>query len=317
VTSRSSETFDELTDRLGSMYAAGAFDRALSELDEHAPTHPDHDVDVAHLRACFLSLTGRPAEAVAVLDRQLARGGWWAEPLLRFDPDLDGARSIAGFDAIVAESGRRWHAAIAGDRDAWFVLGGSSPVRAVIVVLHGGAGTAGDAGVAWAPAAEAGCTVVVPGRGQPITSTSHQRNWFDPATTDREVAAAVAQQIGSGAGAQTPVLVAGFSAGGREALRIGLSGSPLAVHGLLLFAPGLPQTQPTDAAVRAAAGRGVRVATWIGAEDDRLDRVTEFDGRLRDAGVLVTEEIDPGIGHRMPDDLAERLPGIVSFVLGD
>lgn len=174
------------------------------------------------------------------------------------------------------------------------------------MVLQGGSGPVDEVANQWRAAADLGWTVLVPGRGQPSTSDGDHANWYDEDRTDERVITAL-DGVDHGT-----LLIAGYSAGGREALRMGLAGSPVRAVGLLLFGPA-PLRRPAD--VAAAARRGLRVWTFVGAEDWLLDKVLATDQALRDAGVEVLEQGAANVGHEVPDTLADLLPTALDFVL--
>jgi hypothetical protein len=82
------------------------------------------------------------------------------------------------------------------------------------VVLQGGSGPVDEVANQWRAAADLGWTVLVPGRGQPSTSDGDHANWYDEDRTDERVITAL-----DGVDHRT-LLIAGYSAGGREALRM-------------------------------------------------------------------------------------------------
>lgn len=309
------ESFEALSDRIAARYAAGSFENALDDLDRRASDHPGHVADLAFFRACLVSLVGRPAEAVETLRAGLDRGCWWAEPMLLDDPDLEAARAVHGFDAVAEESGVRWRASFAGEVVTPVVAEPSGRPRAVIVVMQGGLrATAEDVLDAWRPATDQGCEVIVPGCGQPITSDApDRRNWFELEATDRAVAAAVSHNSTT---SDLPLVLAGFSAGGRQALRIGL-GRSFDVGAILLLAPAVRGYDLSPSAVSGAARRGVRVLAWIGSEDPLVPDVTQLIEALQAGGVATNHEVIRGLGHRVPDDLASRLGGALAFLLGE
>jgi acetyl esterase/lipase len=71
--------------------------------------------------------------------------------------------------------------------------------------------------------------------------------------------------------------------------------------GLLLLGPGTPR----EFDLRQAKERGLRVWTFVGDDDWMLDDVLESDRSLADAGVPLVEERVPGVGHVVPENLAE------------
>lgn len=60
----------------------------------------EHEARLVFWRACFTSLTGRPAEALAVLEDGLEGGVWWDPQLLDRDPDLAVMRQLDGYETL-------------------------------------------------------------------------------------------------------------------------------------------------------------------------------------------------------------------------
>jgi dienelactone hydrolase len=298
--------FDDLTDRVFKLYAAGEHASALSLAESGFEQFPTRRATLTYWRACFKSLLGDPASALNDFRDGLTAGLWWAEPMLREDADLDAVRQLDAFAAILGESGRRWREAMSGASPPPTILPAATAHRATLVVLQGGSGPVDEAAGQWQAAANLGFTVVVPGRGQPSTSDGGHANWYDEDRTDERVATALDRVD------HRTLLIAGYSAGGREALRMGLAGSPVRAVGLLLFGPA-PLRRPAD--VPAAARRGLRVWTFVGDEDWLRDKVLATDQALRDAGVEVQEHRAADLGHVVPDDLADLLPTALDFVL--
>jgi len=299
--------FQELSDRIRELHSKGKYAQALSLLDHGHAEFPDHPATLTYWRACFESLLGDPGTALDELREGLDTGLWWAEPTLREDPDLAQVRQREGFDAVLMESGRRWREAMREWSQPTFIIPAGGDPRATLVVLQGRFGSVDDVADQWRGAADLGCTVVVPGRGQPISSDGDLSNWLDETRTDQQITTALDEVHAVG-----PLIVAGFSAGGREALRIGLSGSPVEAAGLLLLGPAAPR-EPIEA--RRAAQRGLRIWTLVGADDWLVDEVVATDRALREAGLDLVEIVRPDMGHVVPDDVTELLPRALDFLL--
>jgi dienelactone hydrolase len=299
-------SFDDLTDRVFKLYAGGEHASALSLAKSGFEQFPNRRATLIYWCACLKSLLSDPASALEDFKDGLAAGLWWAEPMLREDADLDGVRQLDAFAALLAESGRRWRKAMSGASPPPTIVPAATAQRATLVVLQGGSGAVDEVAHQWRAATDLGCTVLVPGRGQPSTSDGEHANWYEEDRTDERAAAAL-----EGVDHRT-LLIAGYSAGGREALRMGLAGSPARAVGLLLFGPA-PLRRPAD--VHAPARRALRVWTFVGDDDWLLDQVLATDQALRDAGVEVLEHRAPRVGHVVPDNLAELLPTALDFVL--
>jgi hypothetical protein len=302
----SMRTFESFRERILDLYGEKRYENALSLVQANLASFPDHRATVDYWIACFLALVGRADEAIATLESGLTAGSWWAEPILRGDPDLESVRSMQRFQKLTAESANRWRASAEEDGPP-VVIPTDGDVRATLVVLQGGEGPASEVADQWRPACTLGCTIVVPGRGQFINSDRDARNWFDEDETDARVANAVHLSA-----AAAPLLLAGFSAGGREAIRIAAAALPVAPEGVFLFGPGKPRGR-LDLA--AAKERGLRVWTFVGEDDWMLNDVLDLDGWIREAGIPLVEDRVPRMGHLVPDDLVERLPTMLDAVL--
>jgi len=298
-------TFNAFRDRILDLYGNKRYEEALSLVQTNLASFHDHRATVTYWRACFLALVGREDEAIECLESALAEGSWWAEPVLTGDPDLESVRSRQRFQTLIEESANRWRASAQADGPP-VVIPADGEVRATLVVLQGGEGPASEVADQWRPACTLGCTVVVPGRGQFINSDRDARNWFDEHETDARVAEAARLA------ASAPLLLAGFSAGGREAIRIAAAGSPTVAAGVLLFGPGKPRSKLDLAAAR---DRGLRVWTFVGEDDWMLHDVLDLDGWIREARVPLVEDRVPDMGHLVPKDLAQRLPRMLDAVL--
>lgn len=298
--------FDEVLERVHELYTDREYEAGRSLVGSSFQSFSQHRATLIYWSACFDALLGEPGKALEGLREGLVAGLWWAEPRLREDPDLETVRRLEGFETVAVESGRRWREAMSGPPEPPTVIPAATAHRATLVVLQGGSGSVDRVAQQWRVAADLGCTVVVPGRGQPSTPDGDHANWFDEQRTDEVLMSAL-----EGAELQT-VLIAGHSAGGREALRIGLTGSPIRAAGLLLFGPA-PLSRRTE--TRAAAERGLRVWAFVGSEDWLLDDVVATDRTLRGAGIEVREHRARGVGHVVPDNLSDLLPAALDFVL--
>lgn len=301
------DTFEALSARVLKLYGSKQYDAALSLVETNTALFADHRATFSYWTACFLAIMGRGDEAVARLEAGLAEGSWWAEPMLRGDPDLEPIRSTQRFEQLTVQSANRWKASLAEPDEPPIVVPAEREVQAALIVLQGGDGRASEVADQWRPACTLGCTIVVPGRGHFINSDRDARNWFDEPETDARIAHAV--QLAS---TSAPVVLAGFSAGGREAIRIAAAGAPVEPVGLLLFGPGKPRGELD---LRAAKERGLRVWTFVGEDDWMLSDVLDLDGWIKEAGIPLVEDRVPGMGHVVPGDLAERLPGMLDAVL--
>ena len=301
------QTYRAVSDSVFALYEAGQQREALVLLDGTGPALLPWQAELAHLRACLHGSLGERDAAMAALDVAHAAGGWWDPSILVEDDDLASLNELPGFAELVESSRTRWAQANAEpDRSGDRIALPTGPARGVVVALHGAEEAADDAIAAWGPASEVGF-VVLAVRSSQRTSPSY-RSWPDPERAAAEVAAALATLPD-----QThdlPVVAAGFSAGGRVALEWALARTPGAVTGVIAVAPavrGVPRHDRTDALQPALL--------VVGGDDDLLDDVVDAGRALRGAGF--TTAVVAGLGHRFPEDFAERLAAALEPVRGD
>ncbi|MBO4209928.1 hypothetical protein [Micromonospora echinofusca] len=259
--------------------------------------------DLAHAAACLLALAGRPAEALAELTAALDAGAWWDRRLLVADDDLAGLRTLDGFDRLVEVSHRRASAATGRPVPPVVRRPAGTPVG-VLVALHGAGEEAADAARCWAAAVDAGWLLVAVTSTQRSTPT--YRSWPDQRTGVRDIAAALDSVDVSG----LPLVAAGFSAGGRQAVHWALTGPAVA---FLVVGPALRPGQFGADVTGPAVRRGLTGRVLLGDADDEVrdDALTSV-VELRAAGLDCALDRVPGLGHAFPTDFADRLPALLA-----
>ncbi|MDH6228645.1 alpha/beta hydrolase [Streptomyces sp. MJP52] len=263
--------------------------------------------ELAYLLACLQGAAGRPGEALETLCGALAAGGWWDPAVLEGEEDFAEVRRLPGFPPLREEAARRWEEGRRTTREHdLLVRPGTPSVRGVLLALHGAEESERDAVRAWRPALRAGFTVLAV-RSSWRTSPNY-RTWpRGPRASEAldEVDAAVAAHAGELEG--RPLFLAGFSAGGRVALRWALSRGRGAVAGVVAVAPAISLDELPDAPDAPDALDVLAVTHLVvGADDDLLDDVRELAGHLPGCRLEVVE----GTGHEVP-------AGAVGRVLGD
>lgn len=300
------ERYRAVNDEVFDLYDLEQHAEALALLTEHVEELADWDSELAMLAACLHGRLGDPRAALAALTAAADRGGWWDPRLLAEDDDLASLRPLEGYPALLALSGRRWDDAHARTDRSGDVLVDHPAPHGVLVALHGAEEDAHDAVAAWAPVAAAAGLALVAVRSSQRSSPRY-RSWPDAALARAEVV-----EAWSGLPAQVrrlPVVVAGFSAGGRVAVDLALDPGPepgtetgrLPVDAVLALAPALTPDGP--AADRGADAAPLSGAVWVGSDDDLLPRVEAAREALTAAGITV--DLLPGHGHGVPAHLRD------------
>lgn len=290
--------YDQLTDRIATLYDEGLQRVALDLMDTAEPDLGPWAAELAHLRACLLGSLGESTEALAALQQASDAGGWWDEGILTEDDDLSALQPLPAFQKLVTLSRDRRTTA----QDPALIELPAASVSGVLVALHGAGQRAAHAMRDWAGALEIGYALVGVESSQLMSPM--YRTWPDPELARNDIARALAQLPAELRG--LPLIAAGFSAGGRVALDWALTGQPERAAGVVVLAPALRE-------LPAGAQATLSPATiLIGTEDDLLEVVDEAAGQLTAFGLTVQRL--PGIGHEIPADLADRLrallPGI-------
>jgi predicted esterase len=281
-----------VSDAVFELYAEARFEEALAVLDDAGPELGPWQAELAHLRACLLGRLGEPARALRVLQHAQSAGAWWAPDILSGDDDLAALEQLPDFPALVAASHAAWTAANArlersGDR---LVLP-AKKACGLVVALHGAEQDADDAVDDWGGVVAKGWSLLAVRSSQ--RTSPRYRSWPDEGIAHREIAAAIAEAPAGLAGG--PLVAAGFSAGGRVALRWALTARPVPVSGVVAVAPAMQDQQPPQPAAPLSPATLV-----VGADDDLAEQVRLLAAQLPDFQLNVRL----GHGHRVPADVA-------------
>jgi predicted esterase len=300
--------YRRLNDEVVLCYEQGRFEDGLRLLAARSEEIASWQAESAYLTACLQGAAGRPDEALEALDGSLAAGGWWDPAVLEGEEDFADVRGLPGYAALRDASARRWRAARRTTRDHDLLIRPQGrPAHGLLVALHGAEESERDAVRAWKPALAAGFALLAV-RSSWRTSPRY-RTWPRGPHAARaldEVDAALATHAEETAG--LPLYVAGFSAGGRVALRWALSRKPGTVAGVVAVAPAISEEELPESSVGP-----VRTCLIVGSEDELLDDVRTLAGRLTGCGLEVVDgaghEVPAGAVRRVLDAWVHRTPG--------
>ncbi|MEU0095959.1 alpha/beta hydrolase [Kribbella sp. NPDC006257] len=283
------QRFDDLTDRVETLYAEGRQREALELLAAPDPAFEPWSADLAHLAACLHGSLGEPTAALQVLRAASDAGAWWAPSILT-DDDLADLQSLPEFQELVALSASR---RTPDPRPALIQLPKKSV--GVVVALHGAGQGAERAAMDWGGVLELGYALVCVESSQRMTPT--YRTWPERERAVEDIARALDELPEELRG--LPLIAAGFSAGGRAALDWALTGEPTRAAGVIVVGPALREL-PGEARNKLQPA-----AVLIGEDDDLLEVVDNAGEQLTAFGLEI--ERVPGLAHEFPQDFAERL----------
>jgi pimeloyl-ACP methyl ester carboxylesterase len=287
--------FDALVDRIEALYDEDRRRDAIDLLDAEGPGLEAWAAELAHLKACLLSVTGEPDAALRALQDASAAGAWWHPSILTEDDDLAALRERPEFHDLVEVSKGR----VTTDPRSPLVLLPSGPPVGVVVALHGAGLTAAHSAREWAGVLPLDHALVCVESSQRMSPM--YRTWPDRERAAEDIARALDQLPAELNG--VPVIAAGFSAGGRAALDWALTAHPVKVSGAVLMAPALRELPAS------AAGTLSPATILIGTGDGLLEVVDEAAARLTSFGFAI--ERLPGLAHTFPADFAGRLEKIL------
>jgi dienelactone hydrolase len=238
------------------------------------------------------------------LQAAYADGGWWARHLLEGDDDLAGLAAVDGFADLVDAAHRRYRDAPPARLDT-VVVGALETARALLVVLHGANGDGPREAVTWQPLATDGVALLAPTSWHRTTPT--HRTWLDASTQWRDVSDVVLPPA--------RLIVAGFSAGGRQAMQWATDPRDIVPDAFLVVCPAVAVDRLDQAAVSAAAARGVRGHVLVGADDAGTEPAVAAVDLLRSEGIEVSLDVVDGLGHAYPDDFIDRTRPVLDRLL--
>lgn len=301
--------FGELERRVFSAHGGGQYEDALhllEDADEHLAD--EHGGVLVFWRACFTSLLGRPADALAILDEALDRGVWADPTLLDHDPDLSAARKLEGYSELRDRLVRHKEEVASLVSPQLLVELPDHPVSEpcpAVVALHGARGSAARTRPYWSAALSAGWALVLVQASQP--AGSHAFVWTDRERSLRELRQHVATlrergDLDVGAG-----VLGGFSQGAALALLAVLSGDvPMTrfiaqapSFGSIAVDPRILDDHPHPERIEGV----VLVGTADRAYGDATRMAAVLEPRIGRCELEVVQDL----GHDAPDDLPERL----------
>lgn len=308
--------FGALYTGLSALAGAGRFREALERAAATQPSYPEEQAILMHFQAAMAARLDEPQRALDLLQAALDAGYWYA-PVFWESSDFAALRGLEAFQRLRELSNQRRDEARAAARPE---LGVYLPEQAreplpLLLALHGNLHNAarelgrwsGMLARGWLVASAQSSQIAGPGRFV----------WTDRDRAERELIAhynALRDEYPIEAG---HFVVGGFSMGAETALALTLRGV-LPADGFIAVAPGGPLLRAPNEIDTLLAGplpSGLRGAIIIGTRDEMVEEATALARKLESAGVPLRLLVYEGLGHDYPPDFAERLPGLITFLV--
>jgi predicted esterase len=297
----------------------GAFDLASRGLE----LFPENKNFVEGVRA-MLAARLNDTDLAFTLLRQLFDGtGYWVGERFWLDTDFDSIRDDPEFERLRAVSTARLAAAQAGVKPELTTFA-PDPLPAslpLLVALHGNVSSVFWHKAHWLPAADRGWLVAMPQSSQLGGHDTHNEyafSWDDEQIVDQETREHCAALKSRYSLDGERIVVAGFSRGAENAVRLAFQGV-IPARGFIAVCPGGPYSlDPAlwDSVLETAAGRDQRGYVIVGGQDTHGEGGKALAEKLRTAGFAVELAVYDDMGHDYPPDFAARLPEMLAFVLG-
>jgi len=262
----------------------------------------------------MLARLGRSADALTTLESGLAAGYWWSPIQLRRDEDLAPLQDLSRFQQLLMDCEQKLLAANAQSHPEYDLH--LPPEGAVgtplLVVLHGWSGNRKMFAPEWSAALKAGWGVAMLQSSQ-VTSCA-TFGWDDADRAGSEITAQVETLMRTHNFDDNRVVLAGFSQGGGEAIRLAFE-ARFPVRGFLAVAPARLELKELEDLPRGVAPRGVLLA---GEADQRwADLAEKTADWLAEHHLPHWFSLYPALGHELPPDFMEELPGWLAFLEGE
>jgi predicted esterase len=309
-------SFTDLHPAVGVLREQGDGAAALALVTEHLDAFSRHTALMYLIEAELLAESGRPTDALGVLDRALTEGCRYPREWFETNRRLASVVSLAGYAEFAARSQRQWDEAAAESKPELTLLlpGHAEPPSGhpLLVVLHGNNSTMTETVPFWSSAVDYGWVTAVPQSGEP-GATPGSFTWNDRAGTSREIAMhleAIQRDVHVNSAA---VVLAGFSMGALQAIALVITGR-IPAWGVLSIAAWLPHIR--DFTALADAGTATIRPTYaiVGSDDASAPGAKQLVALMSRHGGRSHLEVRAGLGHEYPLDMPSTVARALAFL---
>ena len=272
---------------------------------------------IYYMRYSFASRAGMLDLAMKLLEEAVMEKGYWYSSDHLGDDDLEPLRARPEFLRLVDICSKREGLAKQNAISEVELISPWSPIRSpsvpLIVALHGNQLNIHTTKLSWCGESLSDCYIVLPQSSRSVCSGAY--SWVDPRAGAKEVRDHLEVIFRKSGLDQDQLILGGFSAGGRVALHLLLSGMVKA-RGVILLAPWLPDLVALEPMFPILRDAGTKVYLICGDQDrDCYDSTNRLAESLSVNEVPFRYLVVNGMGHHYPSDFNEQLGKARSFIM--
>lgn len=287
-------------------------DAALELLEEGKVQYPERLDRIGHWKAGIYMLLGKKDRAVTELQQELDQGVWWNPSLLEQDEELAPLQGSEEFQRILSQCAERFEEA---DRAASAELEttGNPEADVAIVALHWKGSNAADFAAQWSdPVILARYFFGFVQSSQVFSKDIY--HWDDPDTAAADVTSMYQRFYQSFPTEKKRILAAGASQGGKTVIELLLQNKLPEVESFLAFVPSFTDVDKLAALFGDQDVSDVKGCVITGDEDPFYEETKKVVELLQSKGADCRLMVIEGMGHRLPDELAENLQEAVDYL---
>ncbi|KZZ84686.1 alpha/beta hydrolase [Bacillus sp. SJS] len=289
--------FHDTEKKLISLFVQKEWDEAYALILQDEPNHPGKLHKFSFWKACLLCIKNEPDEALATLQNAFDKGFWWNPDLLKGDQDLTPLHEKKAFQGLIDECEKRKKQAMEEARPLVEFHGNQDP-SAAVVVLHGRGGNMEDTIPYWMNEMSVrDCLFAFLQSSQAAGYEAY--GWDDADKTIREVQGIVNKIIKDYPDVER-IILAGFSQGGKTAIKLVLSEELERTNEFYAVVPAIREEDLQMGGKSGARG-------WIvtGTEDPFYAETKKLKQHLEKQKVKCEWIEYEGMSHTYPEDFTE------------
>ncbi|MBH0229744.1 alpha/beta hydrolase [Halobacillus yeomjeoni] len=306
-----SKTFIELQMQVIQLVKQDKHGEALMEIEEAKQWFPERLDRLGHWKANLYAIKGEKEKALFELNEVLEKGLWWNPDLLTSDPELETIKDEDGFKSVV-EKCRKIYSKLHQESRSDLIVQGNPESDQVLFALHWKGSNARDFALQWKDDRLIDTYRI--GFPQSSQLFSHAcYTWDDYELTKRDTRMTFAQFSEEQLQSDFESIIAGASQGGKVSVQMCLDKGMEEFHSFIAIVPAF-DVEEMKTLLEDDFDTDVRGCIITGDEDPFYQQALETYHLLIEAGIECKWIVKNGMGHVLPEDLADVIDEAVGFV---